>query len=619
VRSIRPQAGKKDESCASEAGFQGFAVDRIRFDERYRNIFEYLLGRVVIIDNLENAVRASKKNRNALRFVTLDGEVINASGAMTGGAYKNKTAGFLERKGEIAKLSEKLAELEAGRSEAGERLALLNRRVSEYSDDAGRAERDYREKEIEKISADNEIRNLEGQRAELLSRQGKWEKEIESVVSEQKRSGETAERLRGEIVNLAAKEAEFEHKIELLAAECEADRAELDALNESVTETRLAAGAAESEKHNGDQAVLRVQTGVAELRGEKQSREDAYKELLGEEAKLCSGGTDLEGVAREKEQEQAELERLLADIRERRAEISRRMEEADAAKNRLEDELEDGQNRKYENEVRQAKNEARLDSLKSRLWDEFEISYVQAIAFRKAEFAASSAVKESREIKNRMNELGEVNVGAVREYETVNERCAFLQGQRADLVEAMASLRKIIEDMDRVIVTGFRESFNKIAGNFSESFHMLFGGGKGEIRLEDEKNPLECGVEINAQPPGKKLQNMNLLSGGEKTMTAIALMFAILKAKPAPFCVLDEVEAALDESNICRFAGCLASFKETRFAIVTHQKATMEYADALYGVTMPEQGVSRVISLRLGDAETDEFARRLGKSSVDQG
>ena len=219
--------------------------------------------------------------------------------------------------------------------------------------------------------------------------------------------------------------------------------------------------------------------------------------------------------------------------------------------------------------------------------------------FRSEEFVMSSAVKENRQIKNRIKELGEVNVGAIEEYETVKERYEFLTSQQADIQEAMDNLNGIITDMDKTIKSKFKSSFDQIVVNFEEQFQRLFGGGHAELRLSDESNPLESNIDIIAQPPGKKLQNINLLSGGEKTLTAIALMFAVLQAKPTPFCILDEVEAALDDANIDRFISCLRQFEDIQFALVTHQKATMEHADVLYGVTMPEKGVSKILSLDL--------------------
>ena len=196
---------------------------------------------------------------------------------------------------------------------------------------------------------------------------------------------------------------------------------------------------------------------------------------------------------------------------------------------------------------------------------------------------------------------GDVNVGAIAEYEQVSERYAFMTEQRDDINKAKEELEKIIAEMDQTIKARFKENFDQVVVNFQNIFTELFGGGQAELRLENEDDPLNSGIDIIAQPPGKKLQNINLMSGGEKTMTAIALMFAVLKTKPTPFCILDEVEAALDDSNIDRFANYLKNFNEIQFALVTHQKATMEHADVLYGVTMPEQGISRMLSLRLGD------------------
>lgn len=220
---------------------------------------------------------------------------------------------------------------------------------------------------------------------------------------------------------------------------------------------------------------------------------------------------------------------------------------------------------------------------------------------RKEDFVMSSAQKESREIRERIKELGDVNVGAIKEYAQVSERYQFLTEQRKDITEAMDQLQVIVDDMEKTIKTKFKSNFDQVVINFEAIFKQLFGGGHAELRLDNEEDPLSSGIEIIAQPPGKKLQNINLMSGGEKTMTAIALMFAVLKTRPTPFCILDEVEAALDDNNIDRFGRYLRNFKDIQFAIVTHQKATMEHADVLYGVTMPEQGISKVISLRMGD------------------
>ena len=316
---------------------------------------------------------------------------------------------------------------------------------------------------------------------------------------------------------------------------------------------------------------------------------------------LESGSDSSDSIIKEKEEEKKRLEEYLREAGEEKTGLSAEIQKLTAEKEKITSKLETVRNQKYELEVKKAKFETQLDTYKNKLWEDFEISYIQAMEFRSSDFVMSSAVKETREIRNRMKALGEINIGAIEEYETVKERYEFLSGQRSDIQEAMNALVGIINDMDNTIKIKFKDSFDRIVVNFERKFRELFGGGHAELRLSDEKNPLEASIDIVAQPPGKKLQNINLLSGGEKTMTAIALMFAVLEAKPTPFCILDEVEAALDDANIDRFINVLRKFSDIQFALVTHQKATMEHADVLYGVTMPEKGVSKVLSLSMDD------------------
>ena len=276
-------------------------------------------------------------------------------------------------------------------------------------------------------------------------------------------------------------------------------------------------------------------------------------------------------------------------------------EEAIKDQKKLAHELNELQDAKYKLEVKSAKSETLLDTQKDKLWDEFEVSFAEAQDIRDDDFGITAGNKEAKEIKLRMAELGDVNISSIEEYKSVSKRYEFMTAQENDISIAMKELRSIITNMERNIRDKFKENFDKVVINFEHSFRELFGGGHAELRLEDESDPLSSGIEIIAQPPGKKLKNINLMSGGEKTLTAIALMFAVIKAKPTPFCILDEVEAALDEANIERFSSYLKRFEDVQFALITHHKATMEHADVLYGVTMPEQGISRVLSLKFED------------------
>jgi chromosome segregation protein len=325
------------------------------------------------------------------------------------------------------------------------------------------------------------------------------------------------------------------------------------------------------------------------------------EELLEQRDKLTSTDEASDDRERALSVEKTELEEKISKIAANLEEIRTENDSLLASQRTGRETLETVKDERYKLEVKTARNETLLDTQKDKLWDEFEVSYAEALDMRDENFAITAGNKESRSIRLRLAELGDVNIGAIEEYKAVSKRYEFMTAQESDLTKAIDELNEIISNMDKSIREKFKENFDRVVINFEESFRELFGGGYAELRLEDESKPLESGIEITAQPPGKKLKNINLLSGGEKTLTAIALMFAVLKAKPTPFVILDEVEAALDEVNIERFSDYLKNFDNIQFALITHQKATMEHADVLYGVTMPEQGISRMLSLKLGD------------------
>ena len=350
-----------------------------------------------------------------------------------------------------------------------------------------------------------------------------------------------------------------------------------------------------------NEIIERVRDVVTELEASAEDNRAYVAELSADREKLTATGEEAGDLERSLTEEKAGLEEKIAEINSRLEEGRAKNDELLSLQKKDREALESTRDERYRLEVKTARNETLLDTQKDKLWDEFEVSYAEAQSMRDENFAITAGNRESREIKLRIAELGDVNIGAIEEYKAVSKRYEFMTAQEADLTKAMDELNEIITNMDRTIKNRFKENFDKVVVNFEESFKELFGGGYAELRLEDETKPLESGIEITAQPPGKKLKNINLLSGGEKTLTAIALMFAVLKAKPTPFVILDEVEAALDEVNIGRFSDYLKNFDNIQFALITHQKATMEHADVLYGVTMPEQGISRMLSLKLGD------------------
>ncbi len=603
IKSMRDTNLKNDQSMKNAEGFKGFGVQCVKFDPKYQKVMEYLLGRVIVVDNLNHAVKLSKSaSGSGLRFVTLEGDVINSGGAITGGTFRNNTSNLLERKTEAKQLGEKLVDMEKSKVAGDKGLEELRAEILRGQDQIQRMDKEHRDKELELLSKENAIATMTQQLSDLQQSDEKHKRELDNIELEKKSSEAMIDEIKVLVQKANDEIGEIERMADTGIVKYEEKKTQLEAINEEITKARVAVGTAESQKNHVDQLLARIEDYKKELTVENQSKELSIQALDAEKLNLLNGDNSLESEIRAMEAEKESIERYLGEIQEEKDTVSKYLNEITQKKDEMDGILNGYQTQKYDLEIKQAKYETQLDSYKDKLWEEFEISYLQAIEFKKKEFNLAAAVKESREIKNRIKELGEVNVGAIKEYESVSERYEFLSEQRNDILGAMNSLKQIIDDMDKTIKQSFKESFDQIVLNFEGAFTELFGGGAAELRLEDENNPLECGIEIVAQPPGKKLQNINLMSGGEKTMTAIALMFAVLKAKPTPFCILDEVEAALDDSNIDRFARYLTNFNEIQFALVTHQKATMEYADVLYGVTMPEQGISKIISLKLGDA-----------------
>lgn len=601
VESVKSSPVNLNRAISGAPGFRGIAADLVEYDEKYEGIFRYLLGRVAVVDNMDRAIALSKAGGSGLRFVTIDGEIINASGAITGGKYKNATANLLARRSEIEKLTCNIDSLKNDYKRTEEQLDSEKKRAEKLASDMGAIETRRRNMEIEAADLAAKLNMLEESGKDAEQNTAKKERELAAIEQDfanaiklSEEAYRQADEAEEEINRL---DAAINEKLE----EYENIKEKVSAAAEEITAARIAKTDRENKYESVCQLLSRIQDAIDDFTIQIDDRNDMLEALEEEKNKLLFNSEDVGDKVRTLSEEKSELEDYISRISQEKTVLLEELNELNSELYSVGDSLNAYQDQKYQQEIKLARNETQLDTIKEKLWDEFEISYAQALELKKEDFALTPAVKESREIRNRMRELGDINVGSIREYEQVSERYGFLTEQRADIVEAMDELRAIINDMERTIKTRFKENFDQVVVNFEDIFKELFGGGHAELRLDNEDNPLEAGIEIIAQPPGKKLQNINLMSGGEKTMTAIALMFAVLKTKPTPFCILDEVEAALDDANIDRFAAYLKKFNEIQFAIVTHQKATMEHADVLYGVTMPEQGISKVISLRLGD------------------
>ena len=601
VESVTADRIELGSGITGKAGYLGLAADMVGGERRYSEIIDYLLCRVILADNMDNAVRMSKSVPGGFRIVTLEGEVINSSGAITGGRFANKSANLLDRKKEISTLTETIKGFDRKIAELNDLIESERKREAGLVDDRD----SQREKVTELEIAYNVLRTDRDHAAELVEADSgaaeRFKGEINNITDDIERADKMISGYKEKIAQAEKEYAQADAKADELMTELDDLKPVIEDDNEKIVSLKVRIGEYESKVLSRNEIIERVRDDVTELEETIKDYNEAIQQLEADRELLTNSGEAQSDKESELKGTKSALEDKITELTAAQEENRTAADSLASEQRQMRIDLEDLRERKYKLEVKTARNETLLDTQKDKLWDEFEVSYAEALEMRAPDFAITAGNRESREVRLRLAELGDVNVSAIEEYKAVSKRYEFLTAQESDLTRAMDELNEIISNMDKTIRTKFKENFDHVVVNFEEAFKELFGGGYAELRLEDESRPLESGIEITAQPPGKKLKNINLLSGGEKTLTAIALMFAVLKAKPTPFVILDEVEAALDEVNIENFSNYLRNFENIQFALITHQKATMEHADVLYGVTMPEQGISRMLSLKLGD------------------
>ncbi|MFD0867549.1 chromosome segregation protein SMC [Paenibacillus residui] len=597
--------GESDrKSVQSTDGFVGIAADLIRYDPKYTSIVTSLLGHVIIAQTLEQANRIAARCQYRYRVVTLEGDIVNPGGSMTGGSQHKKSTSLLGRQRQIEELEKEIAQSQS-------QLSLLVGKSGQL-----KAELASENEQLEVLREQGEQKRIEEQQyaAELapLTNEAKKMEEHYTLYTQDKQA------LTEEREQFETRRREAEELLEELA------RREQE-LQEAIRKAELARKASESAKEEllGQLTELKVQ--AASLSQEKQSLVEQYRRLEGDfklsqseqeqnQHLLLQMDKDLSEIEDQSVKQVEQLNQLkiqkqecLETIEFKRAERAnwiQQLEQEESKTREQRNELKRVEEQLHQTEVRANRLDVELDNLLKKLSEDYEIGYELA----KERYPLPDNIEEVqhtvKELKRSISGLGEVNLGAIEEFSRVSERFEFLSEQKGDLMEAKATLYQVIKEMDEEMSRRFRSTFEAIRSHFVVVFAKLFGGGRADLILSEPGNPLATGIEIVAQPPGKKLQNLQLLSGGERALTAIALLFAILRVKPVPFCVLDEVEAALDEANVSRFAEYLREFSnETQFIVVTHRKGTMEEADVLYGVTMEEGGVSKLVSVKLEEDE----------------
>lgn len=591
------------ERPQNEDGYLGTALELARFDPKYKDIFANLLGRTVVCETLADAVAMSKRHNNQLRIVTLDGQLINAGGSMTGGSAAKNT-GILSRANE-------LKAQQARADELSEQLSACVAELSEASRELSEAKYQLQTADFEQKEALEELRKRENELTQTRFLLAEAEKTIEALETDrvlaarrreenEKRAAETkaeAERLQSEIEAL-------DRSLAALAEKSEANAAAARELSERLAAYSDRRAALNSESSTTADAIEQLERLLRDLSGDDESRRTALSALETERAELLSKKREVEEKLAKTRENGSLLRQELSRINAAKLELEGKRTQTDKAAQDKNRELLEASSLCSAIEQKKLASEMEEKQIIDKLWDSYELSRTAAQSVREPVENMSEATKRMASLKRDIARLGTPNLGAIDEYERVRERYEFLTEQRDDVEKSKRELEKIISDITKEMEEIFLREFKVIDESFRKTFLDLFGGGRAALILEDEEDVLNCGIEIKVQPPGKTLSTLSLLSGGEKAFVAIALYFAIIKVRPTPFCVMDEIEAALDEANVDRFAHYMRTMTDaTQFIVITHRRGTMEEADMLYGVTMQEKGVSQVLSVDLDEAE----------------
>ena len=582
--------------------FVGVASNLISFNPMYSEIVKNVLGLVVITKDLKGAGEMAKLLQYRCRFVTLDGDVVNSGGSMTGGALKKNSSSLLSRKSELDELKERLADMEI-------KTSKLETLVKQLKNDLAVKELDFeslRKKgeslRLKEQAIKGELRETELQEKNMNERLSLYDLNKKEFIEENVKISDRRTSLEALLVQLKENILTLENDIQQLNEKRNTQTLSKDTLLTEISELKVLLAAKNEQVNYTNEKLSTTHFELEENSNRLQFYQEDLQLLSSEMSESSSGEVKLAEAAKDKLRKKMETLDLISSGREDRSNIQASLENLDLETKELKRQHKGMSAILQDEEVQLNRLDVELDNKLAHLREEYLLSFEGA----KEEFPLTIPIDDARKkvklIRLALEELGTVNFGAIEEYERVSERYEFLLEQKTDLNEAKDTLFQIIDEMDVEMKRRFQETFDSIRFHFESVFQELFGGGRADLRLTNPEDILETGVDIVAQPPGKKLQNLSLLSGGERALTAIALLFSILKVRPVPFCILDEVEAALDEANVYRFSQYLKRYSgESQFIVITHRKGTMEEADVLYGVTMQESGVSKLVSVRLED------------------
>lgn len=610
LTGISARGGFTQESALREPGILGLASDLVEVKDEYRTLIQYLLGRVVVADTIDHAIALARKFRHTLRIVTLEGELLSAGGSMTGGSFKN-SSNLLGRQRELSELQAACRKALQDVEETQKAIADNDRLKAQCSGEAAKLRETKQEIVLRKNTAQMNMERLLGKKQEIAESSADLVMENRELEFQLKEIRENRARLSREEEQLEQLQKEQEARSEHLSRKLSDAQQQKEETAKLLSGAQLTAAGIRQQDRFIAENVSRILKEESSLKEERQRILDGSGES---EAVISEKLAKIEQLGRQILEETSKAQRLEealaqnSEEKERLAEkqksFFRKREELSEEIGRLDKEL-------YRLESQKERLTERMSDQISYMWEEYELTYSGAQALKDETPGTIPEIRRAiEELKGNIKGLGNVNVNAIEDYREISERYEFLKSQNDDLAAAREALLKIIEELDTGMRLQFEEKFAQIRQEFDKVFKELFGGGHGALILQEDEDILEAGIQIISQPPGKKLQNMMQLSGGEKALTAIALLFAIQNLKPSPFCLLDEIEAALDDSNVDRFAKYLHKLtKNTQFIVITHRRGTMVSSDRLYGITMQEKGVSTLVSVNLVESELEAQAK----------
>ena len=606
LTSIGNRSTFQQDKALAEPGVLGLANSLVEADKQYEGLMNYLLGRVVVVDTIDHAIALAKKFQYSLRIVTLEGELLSAGGSMTGGAFKN-TSNLLGRKREIEELEECCSKALADVERLEKELVMNEGLLSESREELEKIRSDKQHLYLRQNTVKINLRRIEDKKTEIRESYGDLERENLQLEAQIREIGISQQELLTAVDSLEKQNLDTGGDLESLNAELEKAKTDREQFFKDLSAIQLEVSGLKQKDAFEQENLRRIDEEINRLE----------EELSG----LADGSCDSQFVIEEKQKEieelkkqigkekahAEELEQLIQDKAARKETKAREQKELFQKREELTGRISLLDKEQFRLQSQKEKLNERLEGHVNYMWNEYELTFSTAQALRNEAWTSLPDIKRMiASLKDEIRKLGNVNVNAIEDYKEVSERYEFMKTQHDDLVTAEGTLLKIIEELDTGMRKQFEEKFREIRAEFDKVFKELFGGGRGALELVEDEDILEAGIQIISQPPGKKLQNMMQLSGGEKALTAIALLFAIQNLKPSPFCLLDEIEAALDDSNVDRFAKYLHKLtKSTQFIVITHRRGTMVSADRLYGITMQEKGVSTLVSVNLIEEDLD--------------